>query len=439
MRSRDEPLETGLERELRRRLYGELEGAYVPAAPVEAVLKQGRALRARRRLRAVSVLAAASALGTGLALASPGAPRPTHAGAAITLNMPDPRAPRGVFASGTARGRPWHLAVRDVADPGSRCMAAVMVNGRDGDLLPPRSSARRASAISDVALLQDDPGQKAAGFAFLQVRPGVTRIVAHLVDGTTLPVHPVTVTRCGQRYRLAGFAYPLRGIRRITAYSGAGLRGSYVPPPGMFAPGILPPGLFFPGLWSNSWPAGEVTASGRVGAGLVGDLAWAVTVSLGSDGECYRGAVQSTGPPPATGAIHSMAASPGRSAAGPSTAVSGDGARSHAVAGGSKVVRSSIECGPLEEPPASATLRWLPIYSLTTREMTGYAGTVSPRTAFLVAELANGSRLRVRPAVIAGRKYFAVVIRQGSRVVRLISYGSDGRVIASIASFPTPG
>ena len=119
--------------QLIRQLRDELGSLEVPPAPVIAVTQRGKAIRARRR-----ALAAGFAAVVAVALLAArfiGAPGPGPG--TVTLNQPSPRAPGGVFALGTANGKPWQLAVRNIAaDPGTRwCLPAVMFNGLDGDVL----------------------------------------------------------------------------------------------------------------------------------------------------------------------------------------------------------------------------------------------------------------------------------------------------------------
>src|SRR5207245_7582956 len=105
-------------------------------------------------------VAAAAAIAAVASVQAAAAPRvPAPAGPSrhhVTLNLPDPRAPGGVFASGGADGRPWRLAVRDIASVPTSCIPAIMLNGRDGDVLFPASS--KAPALRNPAFLTDAPG-----------------------------------------------------------------------------------------------------------------------------------------------------------------------------------------------------------------------------------------------------------------------------------------
>ena len=114
-----------------------------------------------------------------------------------------------MFASGTADGHAWRLAVQDIADPGYRCMPAITINGTDADLLSPDPGNG-----ADVAIGAAAPG---IGFAFVQVTDGIDGL---LVNGQE-SVPAIAVTVCGQRYRVVGLAYRLKHPPRLTAqYAG---------------------------------------------------------------------------------------------------------------------------------------------------------------------------------------------------------------------------
>ena len=98
------------------------------------------------------------------------------------------------------------------------------MNDRDreqqGDLLLP-GFARRMT-IGNAAFLTADPSRPGIGFGFLTLRPGVTGVTARFGDGTARSLRLVTVSVCGQRFRLAGFAAPRQGVIRFTARSPQG-------------------------------------------------------------------------------------------------------------------------------------------------------------------------------------------------------------------------
>ena len=141
------------------------------------------------------VLAGGALSGHALAGHKPAPPR-------VTISAPDPAAPGGVFASGIANGKPWHLAVRNIAaDPGTRwCLPAVMFNGHYGDVLYPL--ARGAQPYGNPAYLADISGFPGVGAFFTQVKPGVTKVTVLWRDGRSLTVRPIRVSPCAGEHLL---------------------------------------------------------------------------------------------------------------------------------------------------------------------------------------------------------------------------------------------
>ena len=371
-------------------------------APVDAILRRGRAIRARRRGAAIScvaVLAVAVAVTAGMqAFGPPGGPAPVALpghlrGHAVTLNVPDPRAPGGIFASGTADGAPWRLAVRNIAGPAPWCLPAVMLNSRDGDVLFYQPGL--TPLISNTAFVTNPDGQPGTGFAFAEVGSGVTRLIVTLRDGTRLTVRPVAVRLCGQRFHLAGFGYPAAGVAQIAAHLGHRATFSYHPPGTLFGPRASAPGTFAdPGLWYNTKPGGSA-ASGPIGSGQAGEVTWRLSMSLGSGGQCYTGSA------------------------------SGRGQHGQAE-----------ECLPVQAPPAGAALSWVPFPATAADGLTGYAGLVSPRTGYIIARFSDGTTRRLTPVDMGGRKYFGLAVGPGARLARVTMYDATGRAFASTTAIP---
>jgi len=379
------------EAELRRRLHQELDLAELPPAPVDAVFRRYRVARARRLAAITSgVAVVAAALGV-LAVHGPG-PAKVPAGRpqpSTTLNQPNRADSGGVFASGTINGAKWWLAAVNLADPGYRCLPAVVLDGHSGDLLQP--GFLPGLALGNIAFLAVNPGRPGIGFAFLQLRPGVTGLIADLGDGTRLGLRPIAVTVCGQRFRLAGFGYPRQGVTEITARSAQGRQIGYAPLAGIFNPDSP----FQYGSWINvpGGVAGPI-ASGYIGSGRIGGTSWRMLVTLGPDGECFSAQVGPTG---------------------------GLGAAS--------------VCVPVDVPPLGVSLVPLPFAS-PTGVLIWYPGAVNARTAYLLARLSNGTATRLAPAVVGGRKYAVVGVGAGVKLTRLTLYDASGRVLAEVTSIP---
>lgn len=358
---------------LRQRLHEALDLAEVGPAPVEAVFRRSRAARPRRLTLiacGAAVIAAAVAV---LAVRAPGSPGGAAPGPS---NTP---AQGGIFASGTANGRVWRLAAVNLADPGYRCLPGVVVDGQNGDLLEPGFGP--ALPLGNVAFLAVYPGRPAAGFAFLHLRPGVSRVTAELGDGTRRGLRPVTVTVCGQQFRLAGFRYPLQGVTRITARSARGRHIAYTPLSDIFNPASN----LQSGTWFNDQAATGNVASGDIGSGSIGTTSWRMQVTLGPGGECFD----------------------------------------EAVAG-------VTICTTVGAPPKGASVT----FAMPAGAVILYAGTVNARTAYLQAHLSNGATRRLAAAVVGGRKYFALAVAVRIKLTRLTLYDTHRHALADITSFP---
>jgi hypothetical protein len=205
------------EHAVRQRLHAELGSVEISPAPIISLTRRGRAIRVRRRaLVGGATLAAAAVLAVPFITAPGPAPNP------VKVNAPSPNAPGGVFASGTADGKPWQLAVRNIA-AGPWCLPAVMLNGRNGNVL--FGAAREDPSVGHPAFLRAIPGLPGIGAMVTQVTPGVTRLAATFPGGRKLAVHPVRVAACGRSVYLAGllFADPQDGVSQLGAYRRHGL------------------------------------------------------------------------------------------------------------------------------------------------------------------------------------------------------------------------
>jgi hypothetical protein len=381
---------------LRQRLHEEFGDLEISPAPVLRVTGRGRGIRARRRaLAAGTVIAVALAVAAAAQLNRP-VTRPT-----VTLNAPGPGAPGKVFASGTADGKPWALAVRNIAaDPGTRwCEPGVMFNGRYGDVL---FKAGPQPSFGNPAFLPNIPGFPGVGAVFTQVAPDVTRLVATFPGGRQVSVRPVWVSACTQRFHLAGFAYAEHGPQpsEIATYDRFGLGDGLV-----IAPADLSPaGHTSPGVWVNLDTSRVDIAISQganpIGTGTVDGQIWHISTSLGLDGQCYHAAMRAPG--------------------------HGRG--------------QSTECVPVAAPPRTAALSVVPVTSAQT-QLSGYAGLVNPRTAYVYASISDGTTHRVVPVRVAGRAYSAIVAPPGCQLTWLSLFDASGHLFANVGHFtqPIPG
>jgi hypothetical protein len=379
---------------LRQRLHEELDLAEIAPVPAEAVFRHYRTVRVQRIAAAMSGVAVIAAVLGILAVRAPGGPGrilsgpSSRASLGTTSDGPGRSARASVFASGTANGRVWRLAAVNLADPGYRCLPGVVLDGQNGDLLQP--GFLPGLALGNAAFLAVHPGRPGIGFAFLQLRPGVTRMTVSRGDGTRRGLRPVTVTVCGRPFRLAGFEYPRQGVTQITARSAQGHQIGYSPPAAFFDPGSPSQD----GTWVNVEGAAGNVASGEIGSGSIDNTSWRMRVTLGPDGQCFG------------------------SNLGPAGA-----------AGGASI------CGPVDAPPMGASLEPLP-YGRPGGGMIWYPGTINARTAYLLVRLSNGTTARLFPVVVGGRKYCVFAVAEGVKVARLTLYDAHRRVLADVTSFP---
>jgi hypothetical protein len=288
-----------------------------------------------------------------------------------------------VFASGTADGHPWSLAVQDIADPGYLCLPAITVNGTDADPVVPDPDNAGA-----VTLGRADPG---IGFAFVQLPAYVGELV---VNGHEV-LRAVTLVACGDRYRIVGFAYPLADALRLTvADLGPGAPTFHVVATPVTSPGALY-GLPTAGMWNNVGFVGSDTTSAILATGHD----WSIQVLFGPGGDCYEFNAPIFPPGPAMGA-----------------------------------------CGPISTPNGPETIMALPLaYPDSASAAVGYVVQVSPATARLRATLSDGSARLVTPQIAAGRKYAAFVVPASLTLSRLTWLDTRGKVIASTTSLPRYG
>jgi hypothetical protein len=379
---------------LRQRLHEEFGALEISPPPVLRVTSRGQGLRTRRRALAIGglvVLLVGGAL-SAHAIGGQKAARPT-----VTVSAPDPAATGGVFASGTANGKRWALAVRNVnADPGTQwCLPAVMFNGRYGDVLYPLTEG--AQAYGNPAYLRHIPGFPGVGAIFTQVKPGVTKMGAVLPNGQPVTLHPVRVSGCGgQHFLLAGFAFAnAKGVAKsLTTWSGGGVEGiNFVPHAGLFGPAA-------PGVWANTDTNGADIATSwaaqPIGQGTVNGQGWHIRAALGLFGQCY---------------IATLRGGPG----------GGHGRGS--------------ECVPVSAPPRTVALDPVPIPSAHT-QLPGYAGLVNPRAATVIVSINNGTSRTIRPVNIAGRAYIAFAVPPRCRPYLVTLYDAAGRLFASTTRLP---
>jgi hypothetical protein len=366
---------------LRRRMDGLLQTVQPSPIPLDGIIRRGKNIRRRRAgtaAGAVAVIVAAIIAGTAAAQAPPGGQGAVPPSAAV--------APGSVFARGVADGHAWRLAVQNIADPGYSCLPAITINGTDAD--PLYLQAQDAA----VSLGPADPG---VGFAFLDVPADIEEIS---VNGTI--VRPRMALVCAVQYRLAGFAYPLTGMLRITAILASGHRQAVLTV--RAATTVLQPtptASQVYGIWDNEGFAAGLTDGATMASGTFLGQDWTISLQFGAAGDCYE---------------FNATSSAGTDQMG--------------------------YCGPISTPDGPETIMALPLaFPDHGTGATGYAVAVSPATAGLRATLSDGSAEMAAFCILDGRKYAALIVPRPAHLSRLTWLDARGRAIASTTALPRYG
>src|SRR5215831_947144 len=327
------------------------------------------------------------------------APRSAHhdqSSVTISSKMYDRVQASGTFAGGAVAGRVWRMAVQNIAGAGDRCQPAVTVNGMDADPLYP--GPPRATPVGDPAFMAPGASMPGAGFAFIRV-PADTAWVwlePATVGGLMLGMQPVTVTSCGERFRLVGFAYPLAGILRIHDSLPAA-SGSYTAPAALSDP---QPSLNDPqvdGVWQDTDTAHAQVTTATLTTGLAFGQRWSIRVVFGTAGDCFT----------------------------LSTAYIDDSVNA-------KPEVASL-CGPVSTLHGPDTIMALGLGSPAYDGLgVGYAVSVSTGTAQLTAHLSDGGVMPVTPVPVKGRKYAAFFVPGPTHLIRLDWDNAAGQEIASV-------
>jgi hypothetical protein len=370
------------DRKLRRALHRTLQSVPPSPAPLDAIIRRGKAIRLRRTGATAGSLALAGIVAVA-ALALNGGRQPILPSTAPLSARA--AAPGGVFATGIADGRPWRLAVQDIADPGYSCLPGITINGTDADPVYPDPENGAAVTLSSY------PG---TAFAFVQLPPYVAGLVVNGGDS----IQAVAVNVCGLNYRLVGFSFPPgENLRLTVANSSAG-----PPPPSYYVPVPVVGQLSgtatsaqTDGIWNNVGSTSAETTMGVVADSLSSGLEWSIVLNLGAGGDCYQFTSQ---------------------------------------------VSAANSCGPVSTPGGAETIMALPLgYPNPDSGAIGYALQVSPATADLRATLSNGSTQLVHPCVIAGRTYAAFAVDASLRLTRLTWLNASGQAFASTTDLPRYG
>jgi hypothetical protein len=192
------------ERDLAERLGGALAAVTPARAPLAAVLRKGRAIRAWRRIAVVAAAALAVAgISAGVPLLLRAGPAPSPPAAArppVTVHRPGPGSPPGLIAWGAAGGKRWRATISQAT--GGLIGFCIAVTA-----MPPQC----ASPVNLTTV--HGHGESATTGP---VWHGVARVGVWLSDGTVLWLHPVAA----YGLRWVAFVLPARvTIVKVAAYA----------------------------------------------------------------------------------------------------------------------------------------------------------------------------------------------------------------------------
>jgi hypothetical protein len=256
-------------RDLRERLDRDFQAITPRRAPVESTIRQGKAIRMRRRVTAALGAAVVAATGVAVPALLHQHARQEAAAKVVTVYPPGPHSPAALIASGTVGRLHWQVSAdklrADGAGPGKQCFVILGVPSC-APIVKPSQSAPVAFIESSALSMDIQYGAVDADVAYVTVS---------LADGTVLTLHPVA--RYGSRY--VAFAAPAgAAISSATAYSQQGQIATAIPVNLNGSPSFLG--------WLRPGQRGLPRSTRLIGSGKAGGRAWSATAYVGPWGRC---------------------------------------------------------------------------------------------------------------------------------------------------------
>jgi hypothetical protein len=354
-------------------------------APVDAAVRRGKTIRARRRLTALAGVVAVAAAGLAgypaMTHKQPAAPVPLPAlthhhrpAANVTDVPPGPGAAPGTIAEGQVYGESWRVFTGKPgtdglpsAPKGQQCFGASgpAIGPGPAPVMQcyPLPDPTAAMPVSFVAFSCGGPADGAIG----TVRGDVRYVVVALSDGTRLKLTPVSVN--GRRY--IAFAGP----RTLTVDSARAYldNGQYL----TAIPFDKPGNLLVLGMWQRQGQPVPPRITRTISAEPAGKAWWA-TAYAGPWGTCLTDTFD-----------------------------------------------ANMVCIPASTPLGTQILL---VASSNPRSV---FGTAAENVSYLRITRTNGTPLRVRPVAVGNQKFFAFLLGIGQSIKRWTAYDAAGNPIAS--------
>lgn len=359
-------------------------GCFEPGhAPVDMVISQGRAMRAKRRAWWGSGLVAAAVVGVAAPLAASGlgAQSPATGGygrVSVTVDVPRTDSHGQPIFSGAVGGKAWTAKVA-TGGPTPGCY---------NDWICTRNFSEPADPAGMIFLSGSEPG--AVNRVAVIFRTDVASLDITLADGDTFTLHPAEF----QGFKLALFELPAGYlVDQVLAHTPTGDRIGipfHTPDAGSLLRQWYPAGTTpAPAVHQAVIATGRGPRDNGSKYGVVGpDENWTATAETGPFGACI---VQQWG----------------------------------------KIFTSS--CMPLQAK-AFTRLPYLPIADTTMAQP--FATEVDPTVDHIDVVFDNGSHMTLRPVLVGGHAFVGLMVPINRQVVHAPSYNRAGHVLGDPAGQP---